>query len=165
MATEAYWIDNAGPGRLGIMPRPRGGDWLRDECAALRVAGVNTVVSLLQQHEAEEFDLAEEGTAVEAAGMRFLRLPIADMGVPERSDQVEDLVANIEALLKTGGCVVIHCRQGIGRSSLIAACALRHLDITPEEAFARIATARGVPVPETEGQREWVGRFFNTSRR
>jgi len=47
MPHEVFWIDRLAKRLLGIMPRPRGGDWLDDELQALGKAGVNVVVSLL----------------------------------------------------------------------------------------------------------------------
>jgi hypothetical protein len=34
MSTGPYWIDTGHAGRLAILPRPRGGDWLEDEASA-----------------------------------------------------------------------------------------------------------------------------------
>jgi hypothetical protein len=31
MEVDIYWINIPGDGKLGIIPRPRGGDWLEDE--------------------------------------------------------------------------------------------------------------------------------------
>ena len=52
--------------------------------------------------------------------------------------------------------MVVHCRQGIGRSGLLTACLLIASGATPEMAFQRISAVRGCPVPETMEQREWV---------
>jgi len=41
---DIYWIPSR-DGRLAIMPRPRAGEWLRDEIAAWRATGVTVVVS------------------------------------------------------------------------------------------------------------------------
>ena len=58
--------------------------------------------------------------------------------------------------LGAGEHVVTHCRFGIGRASLLAA-ALLVLDGTdPEQAWGRVARARGLPVPDTDQQRRWV---------
>ena len=48
MLTEIYWIRLDQPGAIGVMPRPRGGDWLEDEIANLCRLGVTTLVSLLE---------------------------------------------------------------------------------------------------------------------
>jgi hypothetical protein len=45
--SQLYWIDAPATGRLAIMARPRAGDWLDDEIAGWKLAGVDTVVCLL----------------------------------------------------------------------------------------------------------------------
>lgn len=40
METEIYWVPGPWPGRLGIIPRPRGGDWLGDEVRSWRASGL-----------------------------------------------------------------------------------------------------------------------------
>jgi protein-tyrosine phosphatase len=54
---------------------------------------------------------------------------------------------------------VIHCRAGIGRSSMIAACTMICADVSAADALSRIEAARGVRVPDTEEQRDWVMAF------
>jgi protein-tyrosine phosphatase len=55
--------------------------------------------------------------------------------------------------------VAIHCRAGIGRSSLVAAAVLVLKGWIAADALAAIATARRLPVPDTELQRQWVLDF------
>jgi protein-tyrosine phosphatase len=62
-------------------------------------------------------------------------------------------------LLRGGQSVVIHCRQGVGRSALIAACVLVLNGVSVDKAFELIENARGCSVPDTEEQREWVVQF------
>jgi hypothetical protein len=47
MRTELYWVEGPWSGRLAIMPRPRGGDWLEEEIQSWRRSGIDVVVSLL----------------------------------------------------------------------------------------------------------------------
>ena len=52
----------SGPGRLSTMARPRGGDWLADEMAALRRRGVDVLVCALTDPElAAQVGLAATG--------------------------------------------------------------------------------------------------------
>ena len=51
--------------------------------------------------------------------------------------------------------------SGIGRSSVIAACALICSGIEAEEALALIRASRGLIVPDTDDQRDWVVAFGN----
>jgi len=82
MRSEVSWIDRVGTGLLGIMPRPRGGDWLDGESRFLAKAGVNMVVSLLTADEVSELELEDEERLCGDCGLRFISFPIPDRGVP-----------------------------------------------------------------------------------
>jgi protein-tyrosine phosphatase len=161
MRTAIYWIGGLHEGRLAVLPRPRGGDWLEDEIKSLRLAGVDVLVSLLTQEEATELDLMEEPKWCAAHGIEYLSFPIMDRGVPASGEETLGVVRALKALLSGGKSVAIHCRQGVGRSGLIAACVLSWQGENPDAAFERIAQARGCPVPDTPEQREWVQRFVD----
>ncbi|GFE91872.1 hypothetical protein GCM10011488_68260 [Steroidobacter agaridevorans] len=60
MQPTLYEITRIGSGRLGVMGRPRSGDWASDEFAGLARLGVTEVVSLLESAEARELGLIEE---------------------------------------------------------------------------------------------------------
>lgn len=165
MKTDIFWIDGLPRGRLGISPRPRGGDWLDDEAQAWRASGVDSVVSLLTPSEKTEFNLEEEETACRRQGLQFRSLAIPDRGVPQSGALLKRLVSTMLDDLNSGKTVVIHCRQGIGRSSLIAASAMTAFGEDPDRAFRKIAEARGRPVPDTDEQRNWVRRFAETEHR
>jgi protein-tyrosine phosphatase len=66
--------------------------------------------------------------------------------------------------LRDGRSIAIHCRAGIGRSSVIAACALICFGIEAEKALALIGASRGLIVPDTDEQRDWVVDFGNAQR-
>jgi hypothetical protein len=55
--------------------------------------------------------------------------------------------------------VAVHCRQGVGRPALPAACILAALGAQPADAFDRIARARGCPVPDPVEQRDRAEKF------
>ena len=149
-----YAIHRDGPGRLWTMPAPNGAR-LPDELDALRRAGVNTLVSLLDDREADALDLAGEAGAASAVGVRFVQLPTSDFGVPDADDALA-VARGVRDDLLVGRGVAIHCRAGIGRSSLLAAVVLRLEGVRPAEAWALIGRARGVPVPETQAQRDFL---------
>jgi protein-tyrosine phosphatase len=157
--TELYWLEGEWPGRLAIMPRPRGGDWLADEMQSWRDAGVDVVVSLLEPDEIADFDLAAEEELARANRIAFHSLPIADRGVPGSLTAVAALVDMLTDELRAGKNVAIHCRQGIGRAALVAAGVLIALGLDADAAVQRVATARGRPVPETPEQQQWISNF------
>src|SRR5256885_568555 len=80
MRTELTWIEGPWPGRLAIMPRPRGGDWLEDEIQSWRQSGVDVIISLLTREEQTELSLADEEELCRANGMEFVSFPIVDRG-------------------------------------------------------------------------------------
>jgi protein-tyrosine phosphatase len=159
MQVEIYWIDAVPTGRLAVLPRPRGGDWLEDEVRSLRAFGLDVLVSLLTREEVVELVLAGEAGCCAAAGIDFVSFPFADRGVPASVSDALAFVRRLTALLASGNAVAIHCRQGVGRSALVAACVLASLGERPDVALQRVARARGCPVPDTAEQRDWVLRF------
>ena len=150
--SNLYWIEDFAP-RLAIMARPRAGDWLEDEVANWKREGVGVVVSLLESDEVDELGLAAEPALCREAGIEFVSFPIADRGVPRNP---EDALSLARRLVATGKPVAIHCRAGIGRSSIMAALVLSLSGIEVSAAFEALSAARRLSVPDTEQQRLWV---------
>lgn len=145
--------------------RPRGGDWLEDEMRDWRSAGVNIVLSLLTPEEEEDLNLTLESRAAEEAGLKFLSLPILDRQVPSSPSQVAAVLDEIDADLVAGKNAVVHCRQGVGRSGLMAACLLVTRGMDPGSAVAELDRARGTTVPETAEQRSWIDLYASSLTR
>ncbi|MFN0124320.1 MAG: tyrosine protein phosphatase [Blastocatellia bacterium] len=159
MRTEMYRINRTWPGRIAIVPRPRGGDWLEDEVRAWADAGLQVIVSLLETDEARDLGLEHEGACCEAAGMVFISFPIVDRSVPVSRLEASALVRRLCGLLLQGKNIGVHCRQGIGRAALITASVLIAMGETPQAAIVEISAARGLSVPETLQQHEWLKNF------
>ena len=151
-----YPIEGPWSGQLVIVPRPRGGEWLDDEVRVWKALGFDVVVSLLTRSELNELGLMAEAEISRASGLQFCEFPIPDMGVPESLSTGRGLVSQLLGALEAGQKIAVHCRQGIGRSGLIAASVLVASGCDPETAFSQVSAARGLSVPETPKQREWV---------
>lgn len=163
MRIALYEIPNPTGGRLCTMARPRGDDWLHDQMAELRDSGVDVLVSLQTPDERYEAGLVDEPTTAAHAGLTFRELAIPDLGVPGQREALP-LVRAIVDDLSAGRSVVVHCMAGIGRSSVVAGAVLVALGETPAEAWQVIAAARGLRVPETDEQREWLADWAVTWR-
>jgi predicted protein tyrosine phosphatase len=118
MRPTIFTVERKGPGTISTMGRPRGGDWLDDEVSALRAIGVGVLVSTLTASESRELELSDEPQAARSVGLRFLSLPTPDRGAPEKSGFLA-LLDDLEGAVRSDH-VVVHCRMGIGRSSLVA---------------------------------------------
>jgi protein-tyrosine phosphatase len=160
---ELHWVTELDPHRLALMAAPRGGERLAEEVAAWRTAGVSTVVSLLEPFEVRELELKLESSSCEALGLVFLSFPIPDHSIPASAPALSALVVRLVSQLRGGAAVAIHCRAGIGRTGLVAGCVLHQLGVSFENIFPALERARGVRVPDTPEQVEWVRRFAGES--
>lgn len=159
MWTELHWVNGPWPGKLALAARPRGGDWLEDEMASWRRAGTDVVLSLLTPEEERDLDLQSEGQEARAAGMEFISFPISDREVPNSRSKFAAVLEKLDGALSSGKNVVVHCRQGIGRTGLVAACLLVLKGLSPGAAVTELSAARGVAVPETAEQLRWIDRY------
>jgi protein-tyrosine phosphatase len=155
MYSRIYWLPCDAAGKLAILTRPAG-EWLADEVAHWQQAGVSLVVSLLERHEQGELRLLQEAEQCLAQAIEFTSFPIADRGVPGSCEAVATLAQSLAQAIVTGKVVGIHCRAGIGRSAIMAASILMALGQSADTALDSIGAARGVPVPDTPEQRDWI---------
>jgi len=85
---------------------------------------VDTVISLLKKYEETELEIEKEKTLCEKYDIEFISFPIQDRGVPENISDFIELITNINNRLSENKKVVVHCRMGIGRTSIVAASVL-----------------------------------------
>ena len=149
-------VGRIGSGFLAVMPKPVTGEWAEDEFANISRFGIRQVVSLLETDEAEVFDLHDEAALCEKNGMRFIHYPICDRSLPESLDDFVEFTHQIFRDVESGVSTVVHCLAGIGRSGITACGVLIHSGMTAEGAFDQITEARGLQVPDTEQQRDWI---------
>jgi protein-tyrosine phosphatase len=146
------------------MARPRADDWLEGEIAEWKASGLDRVVCLLEPQEVSELGLQREAALCRASRIDFVSFPIPDRGVPE-VPHAQEIARSIAADIADGRSVAIHCRAAIGRSSVVAACALICFGFEATDALALIKHARGLSVPDTEEQLNWIVAFDGARRR
>lgn len=156
---SVFWINPGANGRLAIVPRPRGAEWLASDLSSLRRDGIDILVSLLTKAEAAGLGLAHEQAYCKQAGMEFRSLPIPDHGVPASHGDLQELAEALATERRHGKNIGAHCYAGIGRSSLLLAAVLCVEGISPEHAFRLISNGRGLQVPDTPEQAEWLVGF------
>ena len=106
-------------GRLiaGEYPGDRNDAPARQKLGALLAAGVTCFVDLTEPHELRPYDgiLAEEAAA-RGVRARHVRLSIGDVSVPRAPELMRAILDAIDAELKGGGKVYVHCWGGVGRT-------------------------------------------------
>lgn len=142
-------------GKLATMPRPRADEWLKREIASIKAGGVTDLVSMLTMSEEVEIGLLFEPNFCDEVGLRFHRFSLPDRTIPIQP-AFNDFVAMLLPVLRQGGFIAIHCRAGIGRSTIMAAALLIGLGLSAQQALERIAEARGFDVPDTEEQLDFI---------
>jgi protein-tyrosine phosphatase len=152
MKAMQYWINES----LAIVSRPWGDERLDGEMIALQEAGIDVLVSMLEEGESVRLGLVDEGDAAQRAGLVFVNFPIHDRGVPADKKLFDEFLEGLERHISGGRRVGVHCYACIGRSTVTIASLLIRSGVPPERAWQEIALRRDCVVPDTVEQREWV---------
>lgn len=134
------------PGRLAAAPRPGINISIDDDLAALRRVGVTHILTLTET--------ALDADAVARSGLHALHLPIPDR-FPPTPEQAEKACIWMATRLAHGGCVVVHCHAGIGRTGTILALLLVSLGM-PGLAAVREVRRLTPRMIQTDAQYEFV---------
>lgn len=159
MACTIFSVAGNGGVRIGVMARPQGGASLEEEVRSIREQGFAVLVSLLSEDEQRELELTEESTHCESVGLNFKYLPITDLSVPELNQQTIAFLAELRELHSAGNSIAVHCRAGLGRAPMIAACVMLSPGCSIHSAFHQLSAARGFNVPETPQQHQWAASY------
>lgn len=113
--------------------------------AAARLAaehGISRVVDV-------RWEACDDEALLRVHGIQLLHLPTEDThAVSQR--MLRDGVAFVAEGLDAGECVFVHCQYGIGRSALLALCALVDRGVPPLVALEAVKRARPVVSPSPD---------------
>lgn len=144
------------PGRT-IAARTHGPRDLDQDLNVIQAEGYSRAVVLLEQHELDGF-APELMDGYERYGIAALQVPIEDVSVPEERDRFAAVIEEILQWLDQGEKVLLHCRGGLGRTGLVAACILVTLGESANEAINAVREARPGAI-ETPEQADFVKSF------
>jgi protein-tyrosine phosphatase len=97
-----------------------------------------------------------EAKCCKESAIESLSFPIGDRSLPDSESSLEAFINSLNEWVKRGKSIAIHCRAGIGRSSMLCACLLVRQGLSSESAFQKIQIARGCVVPDTPEQHDWL---------
>ncbi len=146
------------PGKRGPSMRYPGRVYRRDlasDLETLRLAGVRTLVLLVEDHELArwgDLEIVERGRA---AGLAIDRHPIPDGAAPPSVDAMDAMLRGLDRARDDGDAVVA-CMGGVGRTGTVAACALVAAGSAAADAIARVRAVRHPTAVETAGQVAFV---------
>ena len=154
---ESYWVV---PDRL-LAGRYPGGKTPKEaerRVAAFLEAGFDTFIDLTEAGELPPYDIYLPGS------VQYVRKPIPDHGLPLAREHMAEVQAVIDAALAGGRRIYVHCRAGIGRTSLAVACHLIEHGLSADEALIRLnelwrdneRSHTWPDVPETDEQRDYI---------
>jgi protein-tyrosine phosphatase len=149
------------PGKHGASTRYPGRIYRRDlgrDLADLSTQGVGRMVLLVEDVELERWGDPRIVDRAAERGIEILRHPMPDGGVPASVAEMDTILAELRAGLARGS-VAVACMGGVGRTGMVAACALVAGGLHPEEAIAQVRSVRHPEAVETEQQRSFVHAY------
>lgn len=129
---------------LGAMPG-RFEAWSTFEAQAKR-AQLTLVVCLTPRSELAELSPRYHTALTQGeTPFRWLNLPMPNFGVPQDAAGFRRDVRDIAHALQRGEAVMLHCAAGLGRTGSTAACVLKSLGLSTEDALRRVRDAGSNP--------------------
>ncbi|GGI76964.1 cyclin-dependent kinase inhibitor 3 family protein [Deinococcus wulumuqiensis] len=165
------WIPTAlWPGQLGLTfaPGKKGESLLQPgvvhrrsvegDMQELARQGTNVIAPLIEEFEFEMLGMDGYHEKAEAHGLSISACPIVDGDVPSDPQRFGEFLDELMEGLLDGKNVVVHCRGGLGRAGLTAACLLVQAGMEPGEAMALVRKTRPGAI-ENSRQEKFVREF------
>lgn len=159
---NTYWVI---PELLLAGEHPYGGSEAdaRERLAQLCGAGIDYFIDLTEIDEMPDY------RALLPTRAQYLRSAIRDTKVPSEIAQMQELQSRIRNARALGRRAYIHCRAGIGRTSLVVGCYLAEEGLDGQSALVELnrlwrlcARARSWPtVPQTPEQAAYIRDWPN----
>jgi len=156
-----FWITKINKCEIGISPCPSGGLDLETELNSLFLGNQLSLISLLVEEEVIALKLHNEGLISTKIGIDFRAFPIVDSSIPGASNFI-GFIEELYVQTKEVNRMLIHCRAGIGRSSLIALGLMTKHGLNLKESIELASKVRGIDVPQSFSQRKLLSYYATT---
>lgn len=142
-----------------------GATWQRDLKKDLHhlkeTHGVTVLICLLDLYELRSIGIHDLPEACKTAGLDFVQYPIVEMAAPKDLESAVNLVQSVCNLYTSGGKIVFHCRGGVGRAGMLAACSCIELGVasTAKHAIQLVRKRRCPQAVESARQEKFVDAY------
>lgn len=140
-------------GQLIMTPAPASLQKLEELHSALQL---NALVCLLPAEELLALNLGQEQQVCNGLGIDHYHYPIQDFGVPQNRASFDALAREVSERLLRGELIAVHCKAGIGRTSMFCIRTLQTLGVALDGAITIVRQSRHKTVPETPAQLAWL---------
>ncbi|PTA69483.1 cyclin-dependent kinase inhibitor 3 family protein [Deinococcus arcticus] len=159
------------PGQLGLTfaPGKKGGSLYQPgvthdrevtaDVQALAQMGANVLAPLLEDFEFDLLGMEGYHAAAQAHALELAPFPIPDGRAPLDAAAFAAYLDELMTHLLDGRRVVVHCRGGLGRAGLTAACLLVQAGLGAQAAIDLVRQSRSPHAIETAGQEAFIYAF------
>jgi ADP-ribosyl-[dinitrogen reductase] hydrolase len=120
------------------------GQSLEDDLKVIRDWGATALVSLIDFYEMKMLGVEDLPEKTIAAGLLWLHLPIGNLGVPDEQFERkwQERIPLLRRMLGEGQRIVLHCREGNGRTGIVAARLLIETGMEASQAIRSVMKVR-----------------------
>jgi protein-tyrosine phosphatase len=115
------------------------------------------MLTLIEPHDRVRLGVTALDDIVINAGLERASFPIKDRNIPrcDQTAELNDLLDDLEARIRSGQTIAIHCQAGLGRTGMIAGILLCRFGIDSDAAIMAIRQVRPGSI-ETSAQEDFV---------
>jgi hypothetical protein len=131
------------PGKryLGYYKGPQWRD-LQTDLGALREAGVNVLLLLVEDHELKRCRVTDLADVIPQYGIELIRHPVPDPATPTDDASFRRTISAVAGHVREGRTLAVACRGGLDRAGMTAACLLREGGLDADTSIDRVHAAR-----------------------
>jgi protein-tyrosine phosphatase len=124
----------------------------------MRSGGVVRLILLVEDSELRTWGDAAIVAVGQGVGVDVLRHPMPDGAPPASVQEMDRILDEIDAA-RSSGDVAVACMGGVGRTGMVAACALVRAGLSADAAIARVREVRHPTAVETRAQERFVRAY------
>lgn len=119
-------------------------DRIINDLESIRKWGATVIVTLLELRELALHGVSDLPDKALSLNLLWLHLPIRNMGLPDEmfEENWRWMGPRLQGLLRDGQRILIHCKEGIGRSGIVAARLMIESGIDHSSAIRAVRKAR-----------------------